>query len=62
MPLPSPDQPVPTDRGLLLAILALTISAVVLWALSKWMEKYAEEKERELQEELEEMEREGKVY
>ncbi|NJF25696.1 hypothetical protein [Thermococcus sp. Bubb.Bath] len=62
MPLPSPDQPAPTDKGILLAVLGLAALAVFFWALSKWMEGYAERKEKELQEEVKELEDEGKVY
>ncbi|AMQ18559.1 hypothetical protein [Thermococcus peptonophilus] len=60
--MPAVPQSVPTDRGIILGTLGLIIMAVLYWALSRWMDKYAERKERELEEEMKELEDEGKVY
>ncbi|MBP1911419.1 hypothetical protein [Thermococcus stetteri] len=60
--MPSVPQSVPTEGGIILGTLGLLAIAVFYWALSLWLKRYAERKERELQEEVRELENEGKVY
>jgi len=60
--MPAVPHSVPTDRGIILGTLGLLVMALLYWAFSRWLRKYAERKEKELEEEVKELEEGGRVY
>lgn len=53
---------VPTDSQILFGLVGIAVLFLVAWFIFDWMTKYAERKKRELEEELEELEKTGELY
>ncbi|WP_156961707.1 hypothetical protein [Thermococcus guaymasensis] len=51
-------QTVPTDSQILFGLLGIALLLLVIWFFSDWMKRYAEKKEKE----LEELEETGELY
>ncbi|EEB73686.1 hypothetical protein [Thermococcus sp. AM4] len=60
MPLPSGDNV--TLRTLAAAFLLTALGGVALYVLADYLKRYAERKEREIEEELKELEESGDVF
>ncbi|AEK73529.1 hypothetical protein GQS_08165 [Thermococcus sp. 4557] len=53
---------VPTDFQVVFGFLAVALILLAAWLFFRWMKRYAERKEREIEKELEELEETGEVY
>ncbi|ASJ13292.1 hypothetical protein [Thermococcus thioreducens] len=60
--MPYIPQTVPTDFQIVFGFLGIALLLLATWFFFDWIERYAERKEREIEEELEELEETGEVY
>ncbi|WP_258083636.1 hypothetical protein [Thermococcus thermotolerans] len=53
---------IPTDFQIVFGFFAIALLLLAIWFFFDWMERYAEKRAREIEEELEELEEMGEVY
>lgn len=60
--MPYIPQRVPSDFQILFGILGVVLLFLVFWLFSNWIKGYAEKKEKEIEEELKELEQTGELH